>query len=174
MRARYLAAGNAGADQSTRLVGIAWRSVNVWMGGAKSITLNALAPLLRRRGTVFVDLQYGDNAADIEVLAAATGATIVHDQTFDQFQDLDAFAAQILALDAVVSISNTTVHMAGAQGVPTAVLLSSAPMWRWGATGETSPWYDSIRLYRQHAPGDWRDPIAAATDFLDRAAAGAL
>jgi tetratricopeptide (TPR) repeat protein len=174
MRARYLAAGNAAADQSTRLVGIAWRSVNVWMGGAKSITLDALAPLLRRRGTVFVDLQYGDNAADIEALAAATGSTIVHDQTFDQFQDLDAFAAQILALDAVVSISNTTVHMAGAQGVPTAVLLSSAPMWRWGTTGETSPWYDSIRLYRQHAPGDWRDPIAAATDFLDRAAAGAL
>jgi Tfp pilus assembly protein PilF len=171
MRARYLAAGETGGKRPL-LVGIAWRSANAAIGPAKSLPIEALTPLLRRPGTVFVDLQYGDTAAEIAAMAEASGATIVHDEKVDQFQDLDAFAAQVAALDAVVSVSNTTAHVAGALGLPMAVLLSSAPLWRWGAEGEKSVWYDSVRLFRQVGPGEWREPVAAAERFLDEVVAG--
>jgi hypothetical protein len=55
----------------------------------------------------------------------------------------------------VSSISCTTVHLAGALGKPTWVLLSDVPDWRWGLTGDSSLWYPRLRLFRQQRRGDW-------------------
>jgi ADP-heptose:LPS heptosyltransferase len=74
----------------------------------------------------------------------------------NQFADMDVFAAQIAAMDLVVTIDNSTAHLAGALGVPTWVLLAAVPDWRWLEAREDTPWYSSLRLFRQPKPGDWQ------------------
>ena len=63
-------------------------------------------------------------------------------------------------MDLVVSISNTTVHVAGALGVPTWCLIQKIGNKRWLIDRDDSPWYRSVRLYRQDAVADWRHPVA--------------
>ena len=73
--------------------------------------------------------------------------------------DLDAFAAQVAAMDLVISVSNTTVHMAGALGIPTWVILNTAPLACWMVGRDDSPWYSSLKLFWQTEPGLWSDVI---------------
>jgi len=87
------------------------------------------------------------------------GIDIIHDDSVDQMADLDAFAAQVAAMDAVVTISNTTAHMAGGLGVKTLLMLDSVPIWYWQLDRPDSLWYSSLKLYRQTRPSDWADVI---------------
>ena len=118
-----------------------------------------LAPFAGVPSVRLIDLQYGDTEADRRAFAEATATALLHDGAIDQMADLDAFAAQVAAMDLVVSISNTTVHMAGALGVPAWVMLPTRPMWRWMADRNDSPWYPSVRLFRQTRAGEWSDVI---------------
>jgi tetratricopeptide (TPR) repeat protein len=160
LRARY------GKQTTGPLVGLSWFSRNPEIGWEKSIDLEDWRALLDVLGVTFVDLQYGDTKAQREAFKAETGIEIIHDDGVDQLADLDAFAAQVAAMDLVISISNTTVHMAGALGVPTWVLLSEVPLWRWFQDREDSPWYPSVRLFRQRESGKWDDIVGEAADEL--------
>ena len=166
LRRKYLEAGGE------FLVGLAWRSKNPRIGGLKSMRLSDLAALFDVPGARFVDLQYGDTADERAALTKATGKTLLHDDGIDQMADLDAFAAQVAAMDLAVSVSNTTVHVAGALGVPAWVMLSTAPMWRWMSDAEGSPWYPSVRLFRQARRGDWADVVKRIRAALEAFAAG--
>ena len=143
------------------LIGISWLSKNVEFGGDKSMTLRELLPVIRIPKVRFIDLQYGDTACERRNFANGTGKMLVHDEEVDSLTDLDAFAAQVAALDLIISISNSTVHLAGALGVPVWVLLSTVlvPPGRWMLEREDSPWYPSLRLFRQSQRGKWGDVI---------------
>ena len=152
------------------LIGISWCSINPEIGGRKSMPLFAWRRLLERPGITVVDLQYGDTANERRDFEVETGIRVIHDDGVDPLADLDAFAAQVAAMDLVISVSNTTVHMAGALGVPTWVMLSTAPLWRWFVGREDSPWYGSVRLFRQQARDEWgsvlKDVEAELTAFI--------
>jgi len=162
LRARYAAA------RSGPLIGISWRSGNKDVGTLRSAALERWGPIFALPGVRFVNLQYGDCRVDLAAARAVHGIDILHDESVDPLADLDAFAAQIAALDFVVSIDNSTVHFAGALGIPTLTLLTTAAEWRWGAAGETTYWYRDMRLFRQRARGDWTAPLAAAAADLRR------
>ncbi|MGC2271746.1 MAG: tetratricopeptide repeat protein, partial [Candidatus Sulfotelmatobacter sp.] len=150
-RARY-----AGVDAGQRrLAGLAWQTNNRKTGRCRSIDLSWFAPLLARTDIRWVSLQYGDHDA-LEKRAEAAGAPIVIDRSVDQFADIDAFAAQVAAMDLVLTIDNSTAHLAGALGIPTWVLLPFAPDWRWLQAREDSPWYPTLRLFRQPQRADWQ------------------
>ena len=83
------------------------------------------------------------------------GVEIYHDASIDPLTSLDDFAAQVAAMDLVISIDNTTVHMAGALGTPVWTLLPVVPDWRWRMHGSESLWYRSMTLFRQPARGVW-------------------
>src|SRR3546814_13750612 len=100
---------------------------------------------------------YGDVAADLEATRAATGVEVAHDPEIVPLADLDGFAAQLAAVDLVISISNSTVHQAGGLGRPVWGLLHVRPDWRWGVAGDASPWFPSLRLYRQVRSEERRD-----------------
>jgi thioredoxin-like negative regulator of GroEL len=146
-RARY-------AD-GRRLVGLAWYSRNQKTGRDRSIDLSLLAPLCERTDIQWISLQYGDHDG-LEKQATAANAPIFIDRAVDQLADIDTFAAQIAALDLVITIDNSTAHLAGALGVPVWVLLPFARDWRWLQLREDSPWYPTMRLFRQPQRGDWQ------------------
>jgi len=70
----------------------------------------------------------------------------------------------------MVTIDSMPVHLAGAMGVPTWILLHSHSDWRWMKNRTDSPWYPGMRLFRQKDPGDWRPVIARVKNELERAA----
>lgn len=164
LRKRYAALGTHGA----RLVGLSWRSGNWQVGGYKSLDLQTLLPVLRRPGYTWINLQYGDVDAEIAALRQQHGITIHQDPDIDPMQDLDGFAAQIAALDCVISSSNSTVHFAGALGVPCHVLLAAGRgrMWYWPRRGMRTSWYSSLHLLRQDSPGNWDSSLRQLEDLL--------
>ena len=156
-RQKYL-----GGDTPPKLVvGIAWRSGNPTSGGRRTAELNLWQSILEVPGVRFVNLQYGDCADDIAGAAEAFGADIVNDDEVDPSGALDVYAAQIAAVDLVVSIDNSAVHFAGALGVPTLMLLNYEPDWRWFGADEGNPWYESVAHIRQDEPGVWAQPYIA-------------
>ncbi|MGH6938150.1 tetratricopeptide repeat protein [Hypericibacter sp.] len=140
-------------------VGIAWHTTAPNAGLRRQLPLSKLTPLLRHPGARFISLQYGDHAAAIASLADQ-GIELWQDPEIDVWNDLDGWAAQIAALDLVVTIDNSTAHMAGALGVPCWVMLPHPPEWRWLLERTDCLWWPSLQLFRQTRPGDW-DPVIA-------------
>lgn len=155
LRARYA------RPEGGMRIGISWRSGNRDSGRERSLPLARWRPILERVEGPIVSLQYGPVGPEVEAFRAATGIEPVMDPEIDPRGDLDGFAAQVAAMDLVISVDNSTVHFAGALGVPVRALLPVASDWRWFRDRADSPWYPSLRLYRQEAPGDWSGPIAA-------------
>lgn len=149
------------------IVGVSWRGGTGEIAKVRSIALTAWLPILRQTSFGFVNLQYGDCRPDLAA-ARDAGVTILHDEAVDPLGSLDDFAAQVAAMDLVISVDNTTVHMAGALSIPTWVLLPKVPDWRWLLEREDSPWYPSVRLFRQHEVGEWRAVIDRVAEVLRR------
>jgi hypothetical protein len=147
------------------LVGISWWSVN----GKKDLPdIGAWSGLLGRTSTTFVSLQYPYDGftRDLERLRSVSVSRIIHDETVDQFAEIDDFAAQVVALDAVVTVSNTTVHVAGDFNVPTILLREDNAYGMWPISGAT-PWYpDMTIIYRHSRP--WSLVLTEAKQYLDR------
>jgi tetratricopeptide (TPR) repeat protein len=123
----------------------------------RSLPPGALTALLALPGIEFVSLQCGPRAHEYPLAAPS-------------LPDFVATATKIQDCDAVVSIDSAVAHLAGAMGVPTHVLLPYAPDWRWLEGRTDTPWYASMRLYQQAAPGDWSAPLAGLLEgfFLGR------
>jgi hypothetical protein len=156
-----------------KLVGITWSSARVRLGAAKSSRLAVdWAPVLRTPGALFVSLQYGRPDADLAA-AAATGFPVERDDTIDVTKDIDGLAALVSAMDMVVSVSNSTVHLAGALNVPVWTLVPAGPgrPWYWFEGRADSPWYPAMRLFRQANYRAW-EPIMADVAAALRACLG--
>ena len=127
----------------------------VWAGDpkhqkdrARSIPLTALAPLADVPGVRFYSLRVGGSADGFPL---TDWTAELHD-----FADT---AGLVAGLDLVITVDTSVAHLAGALGKPTWVLIAFAPDWRWLLDRDDSPWYPTVRLFRQPAPGDWAEPI---------------
>jgi len=173
LRQRYLSGNKDGV-----LVGIAWRSANTTNAADKSLNLLEWGPILNVPGVTFVNLQYGDCALEVSEASRGFGVPIIHDTLVDPLKDMDAFAAQVAAMDLVVSSSNTAAHVAGALGVPTVCILpyslDHGRRWYWLAENGRTPWYPSLRLLMQRRPGQWLDVVRDAGLAVLEAASPAL
>jgi hypothetical protein len=118
-------------------------------------------------GTRFFSLQKG--AGREQLAGRALPANLVDlDQGIASFDDT---AAIIANLDIVVTCDTAVAHLAGALGKPAFVMLPFAHDWRYGLAADTSPWYPSMRLFRQTARGDWAGVLARVTHALREAVA---
>ena len=104
--------------------------------------------------THFVALQYGDITSDLDTLAPDLRGRL-HLPEVDVTGDIDGLAALVSALDLVISADNSTVHLAGALGTETWVVLPKLADWRWMQERTDTPWYSSVRLYRNRTVEDW-------------------
>lgn len=146
-------------------VGLAWQGNPkpeelVWARG-RSLPLAALEPLAQLPGLSLVSLQKGPGC---EQLARVPFSERIVELGADFDAGPDAFldtAAVMASLDLVVSSDTSIVHLAGALGRPVWTALSASPEWRWLRTRNDSPWYPTMRLFRQPSDGDWGAVVAA-------------
>jgi tetratricopeptide (TPR) repeat protein len=128
----------------------------------RSLTLALLAPLAETPGATFYSLQKGAGAA--QASSPPQGMRLV--DLAPGIQDFADTAALIAQLDLVITVDTSVANLAGAMGAPTWVLLSTVPDWRYHLEGETTPWYPTMRLFRQTADGDWAGVIARVAQAL--------
>ncbi len=150
-------------------VGISWRAgVGPDEQHARSTPIESWLPVLQTAGAHFIDLQHGEHTADLLAARQFENVKIHRWSDADPLGDLDRFAAQISALDLVISVGNATVHLAGALGVPTWNLLPTFGGWRWPRQGEEARWYRSVRVLRQPQPCAWEPLMAEVAQRLGR------
>jgi tetratricopeptide (TPR) repeat protein len=157
--ASYLAADpDQVADWRQRTAALTGFRVGVVWAGApgqvanhlRSIALELLTPLAAVPGVRFVSLQKGDAAGQVRQSRALT----LHDFT-SELDDFADTAALVATLDLVISVDTSVAHLAAAMGKPTWLLTRFDACWRWLRGREDSPWYPTLRLFRQTKPGDW-------------------
>ena len=128
----------------------------------KSMTLDHLAPLAEVTGVSFVSLQKGDAAAQVR---RPPPGLVIHDWT-DELEDFADTAALIEALDLVISVDTSVAHLAGALGKTVWLVNRFDSDWRWLQAREDSPWYPTMRIFRQPAAGDWDAVVARVAEEL--------
>jgi hypothetical protein len=141
-----------------RRIGIAWAGRPAHPNDDnRSIPLKALAPLGEFPNTAFVSLQKGPGQAQIGTYWGR--APLIN--LGPEIADFGDTMAIIDGLDLVITVDTAVGHLAGAMGIPVWIILPFAPDWRWLLGRNDSPWYGSVRLFRQPAPRQWEPVIAA-------------
>jgi hypothetical protein len=147
----------------SELAGLAGLRVGIsWQGNLghpkdriRSIPLREFAPLAELPGVHLVRLQKGPGAEQVKEVKRRWRLVELgpdFDETSGPFMDT---AAAMMKLDLVVASDSAVAHLAGAMGVPVWVALPLIPDWRWLLGRSDSPWYPSMRLFRQPTRGDW-------------------
>jgi hypothetical protein len=148
-------------DRAGLVVGLVWagdprhseQRLNL-VDRRRSTTLEVLAPLLDIDGVRFVSFQFGEARRQL----AASKRPVV-----DGMEDVADFAdtaARLVAIDLLISVDTSMVHLAGGLGVPVWMLSRFDGCWRWLERRNDTPWYPSMRIFRQQSPGDWPSVVA--------------
>ncbi|HVI50049.1 MAG TPA: tetratricopeptide repeat-containing glycosyltransferase family protein [Candidatus Sulfotelmatobacter sp.] len=130
----------------------------------RSLSPDLLKPVLDQRGICFFSLQKPSRPGHMEVLQSLGR---VHDLSL-QLEDFADTAAALENLDLLISVDTAVAHLAGALGRPAWVLIARHPDWRWLRERDDSPWYPSLRLYRQPTKRDWPSVIARLAEDLSK------
>lgn len=147
--------------QSVPRIGVAW-AAGEW-NRARSIPIELLSAIFKTSRCEFWNLQGG---ADRGHLNAAHRALLRDAEPCNS--GLLPLAAAISTMDLVITVDTLAAHLAGALGVPAWVILQYAADWRWMLNRSDSPWYPSLRLFRQPSPGDWAGVLEQVKDELSR------
>ena len=147
-------------------IGLAWAGSPTHLKDRyRSINPELLAPLLGQYASdnpdaAFYSLQVGPRAHEMAML----GGNVT--DLAPRIEDMADTAALILHLDLVIAVDTAVVHLAAALGKPVWVLLPLAPDWRWLLDREDSPWYPTMRMFRQQRLGEWGAVIARVDEAL--------
>jgi tetratricopeptide (TPR) repeat protein len=150
-------------------VGLVW--AGSWMAGnvelmavdrRRSLPLTSLAPLASVAGCSFISLQLGPPA---EQAKSPPAGMILHDFSTDIVDYMDT-AALIENLDLVIGVDTSVSHLAGALGKPIWLLNRFDTCWRWLLERNDSPWYPTMRIFRQPEPGDWVSVVRSVAEAL--------
>ena len=125
----------------------------------KNIEIDLLKPMFKDLDIVLLNLQYGDVDNEIKEFTNSTGIEVLQCSSVDNREDLDGLAALIELCDLVVSTSNVTIHLAGALGKETWVLLPYVANFWWLLDRTDSIWYPTLKLYRQNLFGNWGNTL---------------
>jgi tetratricopeptide (TPR) repeat protein len=123
----------------------------------RSIDLGLLAPLLTVPSASFASLQFGKRAADLKK-ANRRGSAI--EDLSPELGDFEQTAGAVMALDLVITVDTSVAHLAAALGKPTWLLVPWTADWRWMLEREDTPWYPTMRLFRQRRGQDWAEVVA--------------
>jgi hypothetical protein len=153
---------NLAASAPGLRIGLAWAgSATNKQDSVRSLSLDQFAPLTEISGATFYSLQKGPAA--VQVKSPPPGLHLIdHMDQFSNFSD----AALIANLDLIISADTSVAHLAGALARPTWILIPWVPDWRWMLDCDDSPWYPTMRLFRQRSMGDWGGVVKRVVDAL--------
>lgn len=148
-------------------VGICWQANPRFAEDQyRSVPLRLFEPLLCTPRVDFYGLQILHGRDQMAELPRGTAFQDLGEELYSETEVLVEAAAAMMALDLVITVDTVIAHLAGALGRPVWVLLSHVPDWRWLLDREDSPWYPTMRLFRQPRPGDWASVFRAVGDAL--------
>ncbi len=134
-------------------IGIVWRgNPNYKWDKKRSIDLEFLTPLFQIEGVKYIALQKEINEKEIRFLDK-------HGILRPKLETWEDTAQNLQFCERVICVDTAIAHLAGSMGISTSILISLNPDWRWMLDREDSPWYASIRLFRQRIPFNWKEPI---------------
>ena len=133
-------------------IGISWAGSPIHKNDInRSCSLSLFYQLTQIKGVILFSIQKGPACDDLkhsQQMPVVDLSDLIHD-----FSDT---ATAIFHMDLMISVDTATAHLAGAMGKPTWIMIPHAPDWRWMRDRGDSPWYPSIRLFRQQTPGDFK------------------
>jgi Flp pilus assembly protein TadD len=148
-------------------IGIAWQgNPSHRRDHFRSFPLALFEPLARIPGVYLFSLQKGPGAEQLDALGGRFPVTDLGRQLDGSSRSFLEGAALVQNLDLVICADTALAHLAGALAKPVWVALPFPPDWRWLLEREDSPWYPTLRLFRQTTPGDWQDVFARITEAL--------
>ena len=139
-------------------VGISWRTLNKKQQ-FRNIDLKQMLPILSNNNCDFIDLQFGKFDEEFHKLKNQHGINIRSINEIDNYNDIDDLASLINCLDLVITIQNSTLHLAGALGKKTWGMLAKNARWHWLKSEKKNLWYQSVKLFRQEKYGDWNSVV---------------
>jgi hypothetical protein len=156
------------AQKGKPVCGLSWSSNNRDVGREKSISLADISRVFSGLDFSYVDLQYGDTDAERAEVLNQGGIAVDRVPSVDTFNDIDGLASLVDACDVIVTISNTTAHLAGALGKRVFLMLpfSIGRFWCWQAERSDALWYPNVRIFRQPKDGDWASLLAEVREAL--------
>ena len=146
-------------SNNKKYCGLSWKSNNKNYGKKRSIELANIVNNVKDNNFEFISLQYGDNVEEINEVEKEFNIRFLKFDQIDRSNNIDSLCSLINLCDFVITIDNTTVHLSGALGVRTYLLLPYVPDWRWMLDRDDSLWYGSIKIYRQVVSGGWNEPL---------------
>lgn len=148
----------AALDTAQFKIGIVWAGNPTHKNDRnRSVPIEPFLPLCAIPNTAWFSLQVGAAGGQL----ATSGADALITDLAPGLESYSDTAAALMRLDLVISVDTSVVHLAGALGRPVWCLLPFAPDWRWQLWRRTTPWYRSMRLFRQSHPGDWDGVFAS-------------
>jgi hypothetical protein len=151
------------APPGYRRIGLAWAGRPTHGNDFnRSTSLRSMEPLTALDNVAYISLQKG--AAQSEIGRYFGAAPLIN--LGAEIRDFTDTMAILAGLDRVVAVDTGVVHLAGAMGIPTSVLLPYAPDWRWLLGRSDSPWYPGMILHRQTKPGDWAGAVRQAASLI--------
>ncbi|MBF0173321.1 MAG: tetratricopeptide repeat protein [Magnetococcales bacterium] len=152
-------------------VGLVWRGHRGHKNDRnRSIALHRLAPLFAVTGCLFFSVQKDPEPNERALLA---GRDNVHDLS-DRLVDFADTAAVLMMMDRIIAVDTAVLHLAGALGRPAWGMLPFVPDWRWLLFRDDSPWYPTVRLFRQRQSGDWDGVITRIREALAQSEGGSV
>jgi hypothetical protein len=146
------------SEDSGLRVGLVWAGSPAHLRDRfRSIPLELLKPLFGLEGVQFYSLQMGPAAEELR----EAGALAKMIDLAPKIEDMADTAALINNLDLIIAVDTAVAHLAGALGKPVWAMLPLVPDWRWLLDREDSPWYPTMRLFRQSTLGDWASVVEA-------------
>ena len=149
--------------------GLSWKSVNSVEGGFKSIELDNLLPILKNKNLDFFNVQYTDEKKNIEQFNKKNNLKIQNIDGLDTFNDLHSLSKYLKSFNFIITISNTTAHLAGSLGVPTLLMLPKniGKLWYWdNSIDGKNLWYPSVRIFKQNVENNWDTVILEINRYI--------
>jgi tetratricopeptide (TPR) repeat protein len=157
------------SQQGQLKVGLAWAgNPSHHQDAARSLCLQDLTPILNVPNIAFYSLQQSVPTRDQACLASLSGALNAN----LKFKDYLETASVVNAMDLIISVDTSVAHLAGALGKPVWTLIQHSPDWRWFLDRTDSPWYLTMKLYRQAERNRWESPVTQIAEDLRRLATG--
>ena len=149
-------------------IGISWISTRLDLGKDKSIELKELLPIFKRKNLSFVNLQYGNFSNEINDFNKKHNLNIIDIPELDKFNDIEGLLALISGLNLVLTVSNTTAHLAGSIGKKTLLLSpdNRAQLFYWMFFRKKTPWYPSIEIFKKNK--NWNEALNNIQIYLNK------